>query len=523
MKKLVLAATAAVAALPLAFAPSIASATTTYTPTLVKQFDTNDNSDYMPTTVLPFNDTQALVALSNGDLYRTDGTTDGTVAISQVATDAGLDDWYVNYDQWTRRIVTDGEGLAYFAGYTSEDGWNIWTYDGTDFAALSTDNFDYIRELYFLDGDVYLWGQNFDYTYDDDTLYKVDTDTGATTEILGGNYCDGAQQESRQVSVVNGLIVFANDTTNDCNWSLYSWDPANPGTPAVDLGAAVGASGAETEFASWDDRYAWNGELYFGGRTADGDFELWATDGTVGGTSLIKDIAPGSSNGSYPGSDSYFWFTEYNDELYFYAYDGTDDLLYKTDGTESGTVPAVTSVFRPNDYSEGPGVLFEDKMIVSFGDDTFGEEFYITDGTDAGTTLLKDIYEGSDGSLCWSNCVVPVVYDGHVFFVAHDDTQNAVWVSDGTTEGTVKVSNFGAETALGRANEFTFTQVGDRLLFAVTDDVAGGGTGEYALYAIDAQSTELAETGVDASGIALGGAFALAAGAVAMLRRRARA
>ena len=62
-------------------------------------------------------------------------------------------------------------------------------------------------------------------------------------------------------------------------------------------------------------------------------WELYKTDGTTGGTVLVKDIRPGRDN-SQPG-----WLTHMGDgSIFFAADDGTHGVeLWKSDGTTAGT------------------------------------------------------------------------------------------------------------------------------------------------------------------------------------------
>ncbi|MFZ9767326.1 MAG: hypothetical protein ACO3C4_02400, partial [Candidatus Limnocylindrus sp.] len=62
-------------------------------------------------------------------------------------------------------------------------------------------------------------------------------------------------------------------------------------------------------------------------------YELWRTDGTEAGTTLIEDIH--SFSGSYPEN-----FTPLGDYLYFTANDSTHDReIWRTDGTTTQRVP----------------------------------------------------------------------------------------------------------------------------------------------------------------------------------------
>ena len=57
-------------------------------------------------------------------------------------------------------------------------------------------------------------------------------------------------------------------------------------------------------------------------------FELWKSDGTSGGTVMVKDIDPGAT-GSIPS-----YLTNVNGTLFFAANDGTHGYeLWKSDGT----------------------------------------------------------------------------------------------------------------------------------------------------------------------------------------------
>src|SRR5688572_16620969 len=90
--------------------------------------------------------------------------------------------------------------------------------------------------------------------------------------------------------------------------------------PAALSGFWAMVSAENTVFLSQDDGVA--------------GWELYKTDGTAGGSVLVKDIRPGRDN-SQPG-----WLTYAgNGTIFFAADDGTHGVeLWKSDGTEAGTV-----------------------------------------------------------------------------------------------------------------------------------------------------------------------------------------
>jgi ELWxxDGT repeat protein len=65
-----------------------------------------------------------------------------------------------------------------------------------------------------------------------------------------------------------------------------------------------------------------------------------------------------------------------------------------------------------------------------------GSELFKTDGTQAGTVLVKDLNVGGDNSYAPSdNYMLPVVIGDEMFFA---DNDGDMWKTDGTTAGTVK-------------------------------------------------------------------------------------
>src|SRR5262249_30175752 len=162
-----------------------------------------------------------------------------------------------------------------------------------------------------------------------------------------------------------------------------------------------------------------NGTLFF---TADDSGatgrELWKSDGTAAGTVLVKDIRPGGSH-STPQ-----FLTNVNGTLFFAANDGTNGVeLWKSDGTANGTtlvrdinLTAGASSY-PNSLANVNGTLF---FAASNGTGFLvgkGNELWRSDGTSAGTTMVKDINANSGGD---SNPQYLTNVNGTLFFDATD-------------------------------------------------------------------------------------------------------
>ncbi len=143
-----------------------------------------------------------------------------------------------------------------------------------------------------------------------------------------------------------------------------------------------------------------NGVLLFSFYDDQHGYELWKSDGSSGGTVMVKDINPGVysawvTNISYLG----------NNISLFEAYDGKNGFeLWRTDGTERGTWmvkninQTITASSNPCWLTASPD---EKSLIFSAYDPEYGTELRITDGTDGGTHVIKDIYKGSFDS--WPN------------------------------------------------------------------------------------------------------------------------
>jgi ELWxxDGT repeat protein len=154
-----------------------------------------------------------------------------------------------------------------------------------------------------------------------------------------------------------------------------------------------------------------------------------------------------------------------NSTLFFTAEDATHGReLWKTDGSEAGTA-LVRDIFPgsagavPAHFVDVNGTLF-----FTAEDGTHGRELWKSNGTAEGTELVKDIAPGA-GSFGLTQ-FTPV--NGRLFFLVDDGTNGAViWLSDGTASGTQPLwASLGLEAA-------ELTAVHNQLFFTATDATHG--------------------------------------------------
>jgi ELWxxDGT repeat protein len=165
--------------------------------------------------------------------------------------------------------------------------------------------------------------------------------------------------------------------------------------------------------------------------------EPWKTDGTEAGTVLVKDVRPGSS-GSAPAFGNELRVAAIGTQAFFAADDGVHGLeLWKTDGTEAGTVLVKDGL--PGSTGSNPFRLRAagNKVFFTARPGTTGLEPWVSDGTEAGTFLLQDIYAGEASS----NVTEFHPYGQGVVFAATDALHGReLWASDGSVPGTARVA-----------------------------------------------------------------------------------
>ena len=156
----------------------------------------------------------------------------------------------------------------------------------------------------------------------------------------------------------------------------------------------------------------------------------------------------------------------------------TGSEIYITDGTAVGTV--LVADINPGTASSSPGpmALLNGFLYFAANRPAEGTELWRTDGTPVGTTLVKDIEPGAASSL--DTTTSPIISNGSFLLFAASTTGsgNELWKSDGSGAGTVllKEINTGHANA-DSSNPSNFYPVNNKIIFNATDATHGEKSG----------------------------------------------
>ncbi len=199
--------------------------------------------------------------------------------------------------------------------------------------------------------------------------------------------------------------------------------------------------------------------------------KLFITDGTDAGTVALCDLSY-NFPASVSVSTSIFYGKEMNGKYYFSAEtDAEEAELWVTDGTPAGT-KMLKDIYATANFASFPKnfEVLDNKLFFTAKNDVNGDELWVSDGTEAGTILVKDIYPGNKGYVTGQL----IAYKGKLYFAAADKDANKgieLWVSDGTSVGTVLFKDINPDYR--DANPKEFYVFDDKLYFTATNYQTG--------------------------------------------------
>ena len=481
------------------------------------------------------------------ELWRSDGTAAGTVMVKDIAAAAGASS--------SPSLLINNNGTLFFRASDGSSGFELWKSDGTaagtvlvkDIASFSGNGMSQNIPMVVHNGFVYFTGTS---STSNTEVWRSDGTSLATTMVkditagssgstprdfrVSGNYVyfntnggtaigqwrtDGTDAGTLRIgdnafgmTDINGTLFYGQGT------SLFRTDGVAVGGVITPTTVRSGLTFNSIAAQLWTN---FNGTYLFTADDGSGaGEELWKSDGTPGGTQLVKDVEPGPT-GSRP-----FWFIPYGpggtSGVIFATLGGAQiGSLFKSDGTAAGTgllkdVNASTGDSAPIFLTPFKNHLYFVAFEPGYGM-TGGGELYRTDGTAAGTGIFLDLnvgpvggsitslkamgdwlyFSGNDpalnaGAELWrtngsvlefvkdinpgsanSSISAPTVSGNYLFFRATNTADGEeLWRTDGTNFGTIRMSNLASTVGVG-----TVVDVNGRLYFTSTVQTSGAYSG----------------------------------------------
>ena len=272
-------------------------------------------------------------------------------------------------------------------------------------------------------------------------LWKTDGTIAGTTQVQPTN---PTAWKSTALTAFGNRLLFTAADPSLANFEPWTSNGTAAGTTRLADVNTVTRSADPVPFVA-------GGSMWFAAASPAGS-ELWKSDGTTAGTVMVKDINAGAG-GSTPGGFAYR-----NGVLYFAATDAAGDReLWKSNGTSGGTV-RVKDIYAGGSSQPRELTVFNNAVYFAARDADGNGELWKTDGSEAGTVLVKKIRPGLYGS----EPAGLTVMNGSLYFFAYDGTSTGLFRSDGTDAGTVMVHDV---TASGQSRPANVMTVGGKLYF----------------------------------------------------------
>jgi ELWxxDGT repeat protein len=261
-------------------------------------------------------------------------------------------------------------------------------------------------------------------------------------------------QPSQLTSAGDHLFFAADDGLSGVE--LWVSDGSETGTRLV-----ADISGAPSAWPRYLVRF--RSEVLFTADDGRGSCGIWKSDGSERGTTPLHEY-PYQKDFDRP-CELPAEITPAGDEAFFLAGDSRQAQLWKTDGSVDGTTLVKGGAADPGRFSARSLQRFEDVVLFAGTDDDHGTDLWRSDGSPTGTTLVRDIRPGPTGSVPRSLTVA----GRKLFFVADGETGPGLWQTDGSGEGTFPLTEMAPGP--GPRGSSGLVAVGDLLFFGSQNDL----------------------------------------------------
>ena len=382
------------------------------------------------------------------ELWKTDGTTSGTVMVKE---------WNANYGGL--KYMTPLGNTLFFQANDGTNGSELWKSDGTESGTMMVKDIN--TEIGQLGSDPTYFtpiGNTLYFAADDGIssqhqLWKSDGTESGTIQVLNLSTTSGVGLKA----IGDTLFFWGNNDTNGSElWKYDTASPMSASNPIMVKDITSGSAGTSSHLTLMT---VVGNTLYFAATSGSGPpLQLYKSDGTESGTGLVTPM----DSESPKSIDSLSGIHKAGDKVFFAAttntqWGGPGSELWTSDGTENGTY--LVKDICPNSCSGYPRNFFTlgDIVFFSANDGTNGTELWRSDGTESGTMMVQDINPGGSGSSINGNFVL---LGDTVYFSASNSTYGAdeLWKMTNVTGnpiGSASISPYSTSALLNVDEEMT--------------------------------------------------------------------
>lgn len=374
------------------------------------------------------------------ELWRTNGTAEGTYRVANINSEESA---------WPGEL-TRVENKLYFMASDDNGSEQLYLSDGTEEGTQWVFDVDpEAKEQYHMltaSGGLLYFRTNRPQIF---TELWVSDGTTENTHMVA-DLCENMISYPHELTDFNGTLIFIAEDCARGGETLYS---------------TKGIDGTVSQVGGYLVRalMTTNDQLYFVSTSEDYGGELSSSAGTVADVSRISDINPGE------GSSDIYHITQVDSLLLFRAYDPDHGAELWSYNLNSAIVNLVKDISISPDASNSsfPDQLisFKGKLFFKANDGVHGDELWISDGTEEGTFMLKNIREEQGEVIYHSYPQKFFATEDQLYFMADDGIHGPeLWQTDGTAEGTRMTADIWPRSNEG-SDPGSFAEIGDYLVF----------------------------------------------------------
>jgi ELWxxDGT repeat protein len=445
---------------------------------------------------------KAITASEGTELWRTDGTEQGTILLKDLEPGGSSASYY---------FYVGHAGKLYFEGYTTADGSELYVSDGTPSGTKmlyedspgTTGN--YGSSMIVHENEVYFSVQ--DSATFEASIWKTDGTMAGNVQLVtlqsnGNPFYDSINFELSYGGKIyfnhydSGYELYSTGLTNATTWMLKDIYPGWMSSYAtVTAGIVLNSKlfvayssdgGTYTNYYLTDGTPAGtvkvtqthstgtafgliNGNLIYRGCETN-QCELYSTAGVNNDGVLIKDIYPGNNAGGQPNNSAPAFAAQIGNKIFFTATTAEGTELWVTDGTTAGTVLLKDIYVGAKSSDASSFTVLGSKLYFVAKSSVFGEEIWVSDGTPAGTVVYKDLMPGAKGS---GPKNLKAVNGTHLFFTAYNNISGFgnVFISEVASNSTTGFAHALVESMNSETK--SFTELGGLVYFDAMEGNSG--------------------------------------------------